>query len=353
MEGDHTGEAYTQAEYAISIHALRVEGDQVTLSAQSRRGNFYPRPPGGGRQAKDKDHHPDRSNFYPRPPGGGRLISGSQPPPRRYFYPRPPGGGRLLPAGANGAPRMRFLSTPSGWRATRFIDRFCRACGISIHALRVEGDINDHRGTTTFSFNFYPRPPGGGRPASRSINRIRMRYFYPRPPGGGRRVARSKYLPPPEFLSTPSGWRATTDTQLYGQGRQHFYPRPPGGGRQAVRRRKTVEAVFLSTPSGWRATGKPYFFSGEAGLFLSTPSGWRATIVTVCRLVRAMISIHALRVEGDQQRFNSREAGANNFYPRPPGGGRPSPGYAPHFSDVISIHALRVEGDFAGFMTTV
>ena len=57
------------------------------------------------------------------------------------------------------------------------------------------------------------------------------------------------------------------------------------------------------------------------GLFLSTPSGWRATISFADRLGKIDISIHALRVEGD------------------------SPGYAPHFSDVISIHALRVEGD--------
>ena len=37
----------------------------------------------------------------------------------------------------------RFLSTPSGWRATRLVvNRFIKR-GISIHALRVEGDTFD------------------------------------------------------------------------------------------------------------------------------------------------------------------------------------------------------------------
>ena len=36
-----------------------------------------------------------------------------------------------------------------------------------------------------------------------------------------------------------------------------------------------------------------------------------------------MISIHALREEGDLPRFFWTEAGALYFYPRPPRGGRP------------------------------
>ena len=80
---------------------------------------------------------------------------------------------------------MAFLSTPSGWRAT-VLRHVCRVnvARISIHALRVEGDrvrrlfCKHHR-------DFYPRPPGGGRPRLYNRN-APLWYFYPRPPGGGR-----------------------------------------------------------------------------------------------------------------------------------------------------------------------
>ena len=37
---------------------------------------------------------------------------------------------------------MRFLSTPSGWRATYVKSPVQVGFGISIHALRVEGDVS-------------------------------------------------------------------------------------------------------------------------------------------------------------------------------------------------------------------
>ena len=57
-----------------------------------------------------------------------------------------------------------------------------------------------------------------------------------------------------------------------------------------------------------------------------------------------MISIHALREEGDN-RVNHDLGNVPNFYPRPPRGGRPDV-YALIQSRLdISIHALREEGD--------
>ena len=79
----------------ISIHALRVEGD-----------------PGLG------DIINAFMNFYPRPPGGGRRSYGVETLRVLHFYPRPPGGGRRGRAGADSGHQCRFLSTPSGWRAT-------------------------------------------------------------------------------------------------------------------------------------------------------------------------------------------------------------------------------------------
>ena len=56
---------------------------------------------------------------------------------------------------------------------------------------------------------------------------------------------------------------------------------------------------FLSTPSARRATAAVYFQRGESKAFLSTPSARRATHL-----------------------FSVRRTGDNNFYPRPPRGGR-------------------------------
>ena len=130
---------------------------------------------------------------------------------------------------------------------------------------------------------------------------------------------------------------------LYPAGLRDFYPRPPRGGRHLTGDDTAVLVQFLSTPSARRATGRS---------------------LDVHR--RSVISIHALREEGDlsadtlwQQR--------GNFYPRPPRGGRqnaikimmeileflstPSARRATlqidqAYPDLrISIHALREEGD--------
>ena len=61
---------------------------------------------------------------------------------------------------------------------------------------------------------------------------------------------------------------------------------------------------------------------------------------------RAVISIHALREEGDKLEAENPEK-AWNFYPRPPRGGRPYNGSIFTKSFEISIHALREEGDSA------
>ena len=56
------------------------------------------------------------------------------------------------------------------------------------------------------------------------------------------------------------------------------------------------------------------------------------------------ISIHALREEGDWSLRRCRRM-TENFYPRPPRGGRPEASITPVASSKISIHALREEGD--------
>ena len=100
--------------------------------------------------------------------------------------------------------------------------------------------------------------------------------------------------------------------------------------------------------------------------FLSTPSARRATALAKLKAKKGIISIHALREEGD---VLWRDLGADRhisihalreegdpkssppppakryFYPRPPRGGRLSIFFFTHINVCISIHALREEGD--------
>ena len=212
-------------------------------------------------------------DFYPRPPRGGRPDSQKAGGCSKNFYPRPPRGGRL-------------------WRPVKSGG----LSSISIHALREEGDAASASSSAIWA-NFYPRPPRGGRlVAIRSDNGILN--FYPRPPRGGRRSRLDAGPPAGIFLSTPSARRATTrrprsnpqcgisihalreegDGQAACPGFHigYFYPRPPRGGRQSP-------SPALCTPS----------------LFLSTPSARRATFMAWVKDFYKLISIHALREEGD------------------------------------------------------
>ena len=127
--------------------------------------NFYPRPPRGGRRFNQNVLclHKD---FYPRPPRGGRRDCGRRRACRsRNFYPRPPRGGRRRNT-VSSPTRPVFLSTPSARRATGDPLQPVHRQGISIHALREEGDRVPVIFVPVFVY-FYPRPPRGGRPADR------------------------------------------------------------------------------------------------------------------------------------------------------------------------------------------
>ena len=81
--------------------------------------------------------------------------------------------------------------------------------------------------------------------------------------------------------------------------------------------------------------------------FLSTPSARRATAGIKAIGHRTLISIHALREEGDLSDVRVRQQ-HGNFYPRPPRGGRRTDKDGEIFGYQISIHALREEGDRRG-----
>ena len=109
---------------AISIHALREEGDYASRSLSLSVILFLSTP-----SARRATSSRKQAAWF-----------------RNYFYPRPPRGGR-----------------PPLWRSLR------ASAKISIHALREEGDpVRPHYRCPLP--NFYPRPPRGGRRAAEALH---------------------------------------------------------------------------------------------------------------------------------------------------------------------------------------
>ena len=167
---------------------------------------------------------------------------------------------------------------------------------ISIHALREEGDLLRAHDFPSAG-HFYPRPPRGGRQDDESL-RKRVQEFLSTPSARRATYAGGTVSSDYVFLSTPSARRATSDTPLRWNFPPYFYPRPPRGGRLSYPSIKPPSESFLSTPSARRAT---YKVSNQipTDKFLSTPSARRATAAVGGGNGDGVISIHALREEGD------------------------------------------------------
>ncbi len=193
-----------------------------------------------------------------------------------YFYPRPPRGGRLCDDRRRNRPDGISIHAlrEEGDHRTPSRRHLCQL--ISIHALREEGDFIAVAKTRCFYY-FYPRPPRGGRRTIPTKRPFWNGYFYPRPPRGGRHVKQEGLTLTFPFLSTPSARRATPGHSGYELERRDFYPRPPRGGRRAARIAAYKGWVFLSTPSARRATFLLWEAERWQNLFLSTPSARRAT----------------------------------------------------------------------------
>ena len=150
---------------------------------------FYPRPPRGGR--RDANEFIAAVSIFLSTPSARRAThlaqrdSGD----RRDFYPRPPRGGRHRSDMAQAA-TIQFLSTPSARRATTAEMRLTRHnWKISIHALREEGDaVRKAHLFLIITISIHALREEGDR--AHCCTCLLLRYFYPRPPRGGRLATR-------------------------------------------------------------------------------------------------------------------------------------------------------------------
>ena len=190
-----------------------------------------------------------------------------------------------------------FLSTPSARRATT-----------------TEPDL------TTISFDFYPRPPRGGRRQAVSLPHAPTN-FYPRPPRGGRPM-RELTGQVAELDISIHALREEGDhgRRLRPRSSLNFYPRPPRGGRLILGSLGFLGFLFLSTPSARRATPsrKAEDMTNAISIHALREEGDKGQDAVH---VPGAISIHALREEGDKD-HQAVETQLEYFYPRPPRGGR-------------------------------
>ena len=148
-------------------------------------------------------------------------------------------------------------------------------------------------------------------------------HFNPRPPWGGRRLMPKRSAQDIPFQSTPSVGRATIKKAIVDFLGDISIHALRGEGDRCLKTEKTDRQSFQSTPSVGRATIVDCFGLCVIARFQSTPSVGRATDIHRLRECKRLISIHALRGEGDQNPPPMRTT-KRNFNTRPPWGGRPT-----------------------------
>ena len=176
----------------ISIHALREEGDSVTRCSRELTEEFLSTPSARRATLQRRGGVRRMGNFYPRPPRGGRQNQRA-----------------ILDSVA------KFLSTPSARRATTATDEQAFGYQISIHALREEGDDVQHTGAgrpslflstpsarraTSAKPSVHPGHQFLSTPSARRATAFIIPLFhpgsdfYPRPPRGGRQQKQRQNL---------------------------------------------------------------------------------------------------------------------------------------------------------------
>ena len=241
----------------------------------------------------------NQRHFNPLPPHGGRRLNsyeiGSAEP-----FQSTPSAWRETVAVCVHNHRTQFQSTPSAWRETFFTgddDRYSiyfnplpphggrqgtstrnyRNPGISIHSLRMEGDIITP--LLYLSALIFQSTPSAWREtcAMDMIFRCRIKISIHSLRMEGDDKQRRKEEREKPFQSTPSAWRETQDVHDTEQRPVDFNPLPPHGGRPPSGKSGTTSCHISIHSLRMEGDGIKAAKSDKAKLFQSTPSAWRET----------------------------------------------------------------------------
>ena len=253
--------AQLAAEYIrISIHTLREEGDPMHPERTAPVRYFYPRPPRGGRPRKrlclilillisihalrEEGDMSDESMELVHEISIHALREEGDESTRLA----------ALREGAISIHALREEGDPPAGAAAATWGH------ISIHALREEGDNNNVVHIPCIAV-FLSTPSARRATQNGMIYAIKIFNFYPRPPRGGRRIDDSLLCLKLTFLSTPSARRATSlssEAQIAAINISIHALREEGDGH--TDKTPLFHRLFLSTPSARRATclGLPF-----------------------------------------------------------------------------------------------
>ena len=168
---------------------------------------FYPRPPRGGRLSINvaAQHRTNISIHALREEGD--VVTVVEPHLNQRFLSTPSARRATLVFGVT-VGICKFLSTPSARRATCSCSWGRRPRAISIHALREEGDMASVA-LIVRHMGFLSTPSARRATVGFKSPPSHQSHFYPRPPRGGRLASVALIVRHMGFLSTPSARRAT------------------------------------------------------------------------------------------------------------------------------------------------
>ena len=158
--GRRSGTCDSQQDRLISIHSLRMEGDGIRHFRKRRSEYFNPLPPHGGRLC----------HLLP-------ILS-------HLLFQSTPSAWRETSPPQCDTRRKQFQSTPSAWRETGSFHNFRFRHEISIHSLRMEGDVVSGQNAEGNTISIHSLRMEGDEAIGYDLNVIL--HFNPLPPHGGR-----------------------------------------------------------------------------------------------------------------------------------------------------------------------